>query len=297
VHQLGAESRLPLLNSRQVLDGLRGTAAVLWMPGVAHPSQAGAVLRAAAHCRAVVGLSLSPGTSDLDQLRSEHNPNNFFHATRQAAEQVDHLAPFVLHVDEAPVERPAGPAFEAVRDHLSRCLDAGFTSIGIDLSTCEIQAAPDIAAGLLPQVLDLELGVVIRLLGGRQHSVARGAERVSLLVASLKTVGISADVILLPGIDELGQDAIALAETVAPMIAPSGVGLVDSSRASPDPERIERAFVRTLVAGNRLGKPSGDQIDPDRLEALAYMEAMNILSGRMTSGSAPRLARTLLRTP
>ncbi len=285
---------MPLLNSRQVLDGLRESANVLWMPSIAHPSQAGAILRAAAHCKAVVGLSFSPGTTDLAKLRSEHNPNNFFHLMRQAAGQVDHLVPFVLHVDEAAVEQPAGPTFEAVRDHISRCLDAGFTSFGIDLSACDIQAAPDIAAGLLPQILDLELGVIVRLLRGRPTSVTKGAERVSLLVASMKTVGISADVILLPGVDEMGQDAFALAEAVAPMIAPGAVGQADSSLANLNSERIESALVRTIMAGNRLIRPDIDQIDPDRLEALAYMEAMNVLAGRMTSGSAPRLARALL---
>jgi hypothetical protein len=294
MHQLGSGSSVPLLNGRQILDGLSDSGWLLWAPVVSHPAQARAILRAAAHQKAVAGLCMSPGSTDPVVLRRDHSPGAFFHFVREAAEEIDRVCPFVLHVEEAPVEQPRGEEFDAIREHLSRCLEAGFTSFGVDLSRCNREDVPGAAVSLLEQALDLELCLTVRLDGGSHSAtVSHRSEEIAATVAGMKAEGVQPDLVLLPGPDEAGEDAWSLSTALAPLIAPSGIGWGASRHHTELPvEYLRDAFVRALVGMEPLIEFDASR-DAERVEALAYLEATETLSRMEGKDSGPRLVDAL----
>lgn len=283
MHQLGVDAAAVLLNGRQVLGALTELPGVLWMPTVAHLEVVPAVLRAAAHLRAVVGFTLAPESTDDAQLKRAHAPGRLFHAAVEAAEKIPGCPPFVLHVQEPPVSSATGPELEAVRRHLFACLESGYTSFGVDLSACAVDTCAAVATALLEPVLEMELGVAVGL-------PRSGAE--SALVA-LKQAGIEIDLVLLPGPQSNGEAAWKLARDTAPLVAPGAVGWPDvreSGQRLPGVDQLENAFVRAVIGGRRL---AGLSSKPEHLEALAYVEADGVLQRLGGKGTAPEVARLL----
>jgi hypothetical protein len=132
----------------------------------------------------------------------------------------------------------------------------------------------------------LELGVVVRL----------PAERTEETIAALKQDGIGFDLVLVPGPRVAGERAWQTVERLAPLVAPAGVGWQDGNRADPvlSGEVMFSRFVRVLIGGSRLSQlddPSGGEVDPEKVEALAYVEATNVLTRLGASGSATLMAR------
>ncbi|MBW1809937.1 MAG: hypothetical protein JRJ87_17200 [Deltaproteobacteria bacterium] len=294
MHQLGMESTVPLLNGRSILDGLLQSGSVFWAPDFFHPAMAGAILRAAAQHRALVGFSLAPATYDPGELRREKNPSRFFQAVVQAANEIDRVPPFVLHVDQPPVAQAKGAQFEVVRDHIALCLDAGFTSFGIDLSGCESADYSSVASGLLGDVLDWELCVSVRLDSAPPARLS--ADLVAKMVGDLKSSGIQPDLIILPGPDSSVPDAWALANAVAPLIAPCGIAWSAPKRPLKLLlEQLQKSFVRALIGGpsGALKDFNGSADQVDKIEALVYMEAMDVIEHLGGKDSGLRLVEAL----
>lgn len=282
MHQLGAAAAAIPLNGRLVLGAMAKTGAVLWMPAVADPGAVPAVMRAAAHLRAVVGFTLAPDSID-DLHRRSHAPGPLFHAAARAADDVSGSSPYVLHVEEPPVANPRGQEFEAVRRHLLTCLESGFTSFGVDLTECEADACAPVAAALLQPVQEMELGIAVRL----PHPGSESA------LLTLKKAGIDVDLVLLPGPTAGGASAWKLARDTAPLVAPGVVGWPDdwdAGNRAPGADELTGAYVRALTGGGRLARLSSS---PDHLEALAYVEAGDILDRLGAKNTAPQVARSL----
>ncbi len=285
MHQLDADSRVPLFSGRMLLGGLAGRPTVLWMPCLPHPSAALGVLRAAVHLRSVTGFCLGADGVEPLQFRHQALPGGLFNAAARAADQFEQAPPFVLHVQAPPVREVDSPEGAAVRDLLVDCLQAGFTSFGVDLTACEDGRHAELAAMLLQPVLDLELLVAVRLpveVGqpdepGEQDTSSRAAT-VAGFVDALKGTGISPDLVILPGPEQLGDEAWRLAVETAKSIAP-----IDPAWPDPGaglgawPDDPAAAPVRAVVGEHLLrgrSAPGADPgADPERTEALAYSEA------------------------
>jgi hypothetical protein len=289
MHQLGTASALPLCNGRLVLDCLLKVPGVLWMPRIPHLAALPALFRAAARQKVPLGFSLVAESTDPVELKRVHSPGGFFRAVVDAAEEVEQPPPFVVHVEVPRVDRPEGPDYEAAGNYVSRCVEAGFTSFGVDLTGCGPKDGAALAAGLLSAALDLELCVSARL-GARKPSDLAAA------VQGLKRAGVHPDMAVLPGPDELGEAAWRLAEQVAPLVAPTALGWRDPGREMRlDAHKLRSAFIRCLSGGSRLPAPAADA-DPAKIEALAYMEAGDALGALCEHGSALLLAEAAARS-
>jgi hypothetical protein len=288
MHQLGAESTLPLCNGRQVLDGLLRLPFVLWMPRIPHLAAVPALFRAAAQLRAPLGLSLVAESTDPVELKRSHSPGGFLRAVVDAADEVGSVPPFVVHVEIPRVNRPKGREYEAAGNYVNRCLEAGFTSFGLDLTGCEPSDSLVVASELLAPVMDLELCVTLRL-------GATGATDLATWVREIKGQGVHPDLLVLPGPDELGDEAWQLAEQVAPLVAPTGLGWRDPGRGELSSERLRSSFIRCLLGGSRLPTPAS-QADAQKIEALAYMESSEIFEALCGRDSALFLAEAVARS-
>jgi len=114
MHQLQADSRVPLLNGRQVLDGYMDLRRVLGVYLAESSPMIAAVLRSAAHLRAMVGICMAPRSYAAEETKQRCLPAAFFHQVIQAAEQVSDIAPFILHVEEPAVFSAVGSDFSSV---------------------------------------------------------------------------------------------------------------------------------------------------------------------------------------
>ena len=288
MHQLGTGSSLPLCNGRLMLDGLLRLPWVLWMPRIPHLAAVPALFRAAAHLKAPLGFSLVAESTDPAELKRSHSPGGFLRAIVDAADEVGSVPPFVVHVDIPRVNRPEGREYEAAGNYVNQCLEAGFTSFGLDLTGCEPSDSLAVATGLLAPVMDLELCVTVRL-------GATGAADLATWVQRLKGEGVHPDLMVLPGPDELGERAWQLAEQVAPLVAPTGLGWRDAGRGKLDAGRLRSAFIRCLLGGDRLPAPAAGA-DSQKIEALAYMESSEVFPALCGRDSALQLAEAVARS-
>ncbi len=64
IHQLEPSCPLPLLSGRLCLSALAQRTMIFWVPTINHPGALRAVLRAATHLKAVIGLCFSPPKAD-----------------------------------------------------------------------------------------------------------------------------------------------------------------------------------------------------------------------------------------
>jgi hypothetical protein len=270
---------------------------------VPHPSAILAIFRAAAHLKSLVGFCLVPESVDPQVMKKDYSPSAFLHSVVDAAQALDQVPPFLVHVQEPPIEHPEGPEFEAVLEHVIKSLEVGFTSFGIDLTACQAADCPAMATRLLGPVLELELSVAVRLGGSSvnpdaapgttpETRVSDRAYQVATTVAALAKAGARPDLVVLPGPDELGVDAWQLAEETATMIEPIGIGWRDCVQAD------ERAggIVRARIGGQRLTRLTRggqEQIDVQKLEALTYLEASNVLEKHGGRWSVERLLKTI----
>jgi len=288
MHQLGAASTLPLCNGRQVLDGLLRLPCVLWMPRVPHLAAVPALFRAAAHLKAPLGFSLVTESTDPAELKRSHSPGGFLRAVVDAAEEVGDVPPFVVHVEIPRVNRPQGREYEAAGNYVNRCLEAGFTSFGLDLTGCEPSDSLVIATELLAPVMDLELCVTVSL-------GATSAADLAAWVQELKRQGVHPDLLVLPGPDEMGEGAWQLAEQVAPLVAPTALGWRDPKSGEFDSRRLRSAFIRCLLSGRRLPAPTSEA-DAQKVEALAYMESSEFFKSLCGRDAALSLAEAVARS-
>jgi len=283
MHQLGTTSTLPLCNGRFMLDCLLKVPGVLWLPRIPHLAALPAVFRAASQQKVPLGVALVAESTDSADLKRVHSPGGFFRAVVDAAEEVGSAPPFVVHVEIPRVNRPEGREYEAADNYVNQCLEAGFTSFGLDLTGCEPSDSLVVASGLLAPVMDLELGVTVRL-------GATGAADLAAWVQRLKAEGVHPDLVVLPGPDDLGDRAWKLAEQVAPLVAPTALGWRDPGREMRlDAHNLRSAFIRCLSGGSRLPAPAADA-DPAKVEALAYMEAADAFQALCGRDSALRLS-------
>ncbi|NMB76710.1 MAG: hypothetical protein GYA21_16460 [Myxococcales bacterium] len=287
MHRLGAESRVPLLNGRTLLDACAESAAVLWAPRIASPAQARALLLAACHRRAMTGAVLAPPRADLAELRREHAPASWMDAFLQAAAEMDEPPPFCLHVQAPPFDTLDSEAGRAVAWLFESCLESGFTSFGVDLGTPPAAERVDAAVRLLGPGLELELCVVLRL------GVAPGTEAPVLEVLRLlRAQGVLPDLLWLSsGAGDL--DDLGAAGRLAPLVAPAGVAL----DCLPPNQRMRgqglaEAGVRALWGDDRLLRLRGGTgpSRPEVEEAGAYLECVEAISFLGLSQSARLLS-------
>lgn len=282
MHQLGADSPVPLFNARLLLDALDGLP--LWMPRLVHPAAAAGVLRAAAHRRAVVGLCAG-GADTPSALRRQLRPGAWMQAAAAAVAEVAEVPPFAIHLQLPPFAEATGAEADAAAELVSGCVQGGFTSFGLDLTACPAEPAPALAAGVLSAALDFELTVCVALADAAPESVGRQLE-------ALRAAGVVPDLVCLP--PPVGDDA-TLAEVL---------GSVRLAWFDARPEKTGRtslpaelaAVVGEPFSGRTAAAGGAGAADPDRVEAMSYIAAHGRLGQlRLTGSLEPVLARLVDR--
>ncbi len=282
MHQLGAESAVPLFNARLLLEALDGP--LLWMPQLVHPAAAVGVLRAAAHRRAVVGLGVG-GTDSPSALRHELRPGAWMQAAAAAVAEVAEVPPFAIHLQLPPLVDAAGAEAEAAAELVTGCVQGGFTSFGLDLTACPAQSAPGLAAGVLAAALDFELTICVALASAAADSVASQ-------LAALQAAGVAPDLVCLP--PRAGGGG-GLADALGSARLAWGDARPEAAGRAPLPAELaavvgEPFSARTAAAGG------AGVADPDRVEAMSYIAAHTRLGQLRLSGSLePVLARLVDR--
>ncbi len=285
MHQLGADSAVPLFNARLLLDALDGPP--LWMPRLLHPAAAAGVLRAAAHRRAVVGLCAG-GADTPSALRRQLRPGAWMQAAAAAVAEVAEVAevpPFAIHLQLPPFAEATGAEADAATELVTGCVQGGFTSFGLDLTVCPAAAAPALAAEVLAAALDFELTICVALADAAPESTGRQLE-------ALRAAGVVPDLVCLP--PPAGGDA-----TLAEVLGSARLAWFDAR-----PEKIGRASLPAELAavvgepfsGHTAAAGGAGAADPDRVEAMSYIAAHSRLGQlRLTGSLEPVLARLVDR--
>ncbi|WP_194863331.1 hypothetical protein [Myxococcus sp. AB036A] len=318
VARVGAGSRVPLLNPRELLRALAEAPVALPCLPVQAKGALPGLLRAARSEDAVLGLACPHPLSDRGA------PERFVVAAHQAAAEAEHARPLFLQAGPIRVARADADTLDALKDGIYRVVDAGFSLVSLDLSRLDSYEAVEAVNALVAPVTERELALELTgpaasggfvdayrtlLEGLRQWKVPVDFVRVPesalgegepdvRLLRSLVELAAEYDAVL-----SVGEAGSALAGGLPTYVA-AGVRKVDcvggferlALGAWPPEVRAsveEKATAAGLPAGQLLSVleeqlPPLDDAAREKLEALAFMEATEVLAalGATRTGQA-----------
>lgn len=153
VARVGAGSRIPLLNPRELLRALeRAPVALPCLPVQAKGALPG-LLRAARAEDSVLGLACPHPLADRGAAE------RFVAAVHTAAVEAEHSRPLFLQAGPVRVARVDGDALGPLQEGLFRVVDAGFTLVSLDLSRLDSYAAVEALNVLAGPVSERELSL------------------------------------------------------------------------------------------------------------------------------------------
>lgn len=309
VARVGAGSRIPLLNPRELLRALdRAPVALPCLP-VQAKSALPALLRAARAEDAVLGLACPHPLADRGAAE------RFVSAVHDAAVEAEHSRPLFLQAGPVRISRVDGDALGPLQEGLFRVVDAGFTLVSLDLSRLDSYAAVEalnvLAGPVSERELSLELTapasssadpldayrtlleglrqwkVPVRFVRIAEAALGPGEPDVALL---RRLVDLAADYDAVVTVGEVGVGV----PRALPTYVAAGVRKVDcvgaferlALGAWPPEARasvVEKAAAAGLPPGELLSVLE-EQLPPptpearERLEALSFTEAVEVLS-------------------
>jgi hypothetical protein len=310
VARVGAGSRIPLLNPRELLRALeRAPVALPCLPVQAKGALPG-LLRAARAEDAVLGLACPHPLADRGAAE------RFVAAVHEAAVEAEHSRPLFLQAGPVRISRVDGDALGPLQEGLFRVVDAGFTLVSLDLSRLDSYAAVEALNVLAGPVSERELS--LELTAPASSSGADPLDAYRTLLEGLRqwkvpvrfvrvteaALGESEpDVALLRRLVDLASDydaVVTVGEVVAgvphalPTYVAAGVRKVDCVGAFErlamgawPPETRASVEEKSAAAGLPPGEllsvleeqlPPLTQVARDRLEALSFAEAAEVLS-------------------
>lgn len=303
VARLGAASRLPLLDPRDLLRALASSPGALPSIPVVSRAALPGLLRAARTEDAVLGLVCQ------HPLAERNAPERFIEALRWATAVASHERPVYLEAGPVRVSREEEAA---LRDGLFRVVDAGFTLVSLDLTRLPVEDAVRAVAAIVGPVLERELSLEVSLPsleGAPVHEAARalleGLAGARVPVRFLRAAG-QGDEPDVEGLRALVECAAAfgaslsleephaasfrslpscVAAGVRKLAAPAPFGRVVLN-AYPEEERLgiaERAMAAGVPAGELLAMleerlPALAPAARERVEALSFAEAVELFS-------------------
>jgi len=307
VARLGARSRLPVLNPRELLAALEGVPAVLpCLPVPVRPMLPG-ILAAARGEDAVLGLMCPHPLADRGAAE------RFMASVQEVAEADGHARPVFLQAGPVRVPKAEPETLGQLQEGIYRLVDAGFSLVSLDVSRLEPDAAAEAVRRLSTAVVERELSLEVSLPAGAEGSELEGARAlleglrgvpVHFLRVSAALLGEEEqEVQFLQSLVELaGQygagvsvgEAGRRSARVLPTYVAAGVKKVECAApferlalaAYPEAVRTsleQKAEKAGLRAGELLGV-MGAQLaaleaqDAARLEALTFAEACDVLA-------------------
>lgn len=325
VTRLGAHSRVPILNPRDLAAALEALGAGLVCVPVFARSAASGVLKAARDQDAVVGLGCPYPLADRD------SPARFVDTVRGAAEEFRHRQPFFLQAGPFRLATDDVRAREQLGTAIYRYVEAGFTLITLDASRLDVDAAAAAYRELSASAAERELSIEITTLVDSEGRFDAGGTRAVL--ERLAKSRVLVNFLRLPGTTyalepspretwQLDQSVVREASSVATDFRASlsiedegsapdslaevwqgcGVRKMDPWEASArialggfdatqtgalrDEARASRLHPRDLIA--RLERTSEDSKAALKAEALSWSMTLDTLAAVRARGSASR---------
>ena len=306
VARLGAASRLPVLNPRELLEALEGVPAALpCLPVPARPMLPG-LLAAARSEDAVLGLVCPHPLADRGAAE------RFVSLVQQLAEADGHARPLFLQAGPVRVAKADAETLDSLEEGIFRLVDAGFSLVSLDVTRLPVDAAVEAVRRLSGPVLERELSLEVSLPAGDEGAELEGARALlEGLARGVRFLRVSAAILgeeepevhFLQELVELaGQHGAGVSVGEAgrrsvralPTYVAAGVKKVDCAApfeqlalaAYPENARAilgKKAEKAGLPTGELLGVVS-EQLAPlgapeaARLEALAFAEACEVLA-------------------
>lgn len=263
VHQLGAQSRIPVLNARDLLFGLDGTNATLWLPRVSGQEEIAGVLRAASHSRSPLGMSMFV-EGDVARFQHENPVGSLIWKACEQAQSFAVCPPLCFHVQLPSIQNGADTEVDSVCSLVTACVEAGFTSFGLDLRGSA--AADDFSwvYRVLTPALELELAFAVQL------DFAHDGDPQGIL-DGLRAAGVFPDIALLSDQSEHAVES----ETFVRVLENNpdlNSGWLGKSKQAPG--ELFNVLVGEMLTEDMQvdGPDTGDQ--SLRLEAKAYTRAL-----------------------
>ncbi len=310
VARWGANSRLPVLNPRDLLRALEGAPTALpCLPVPARPMLPG-MLAAARGEDAVLGLVCPHPLADRGAAE------RFITSVREVAEADGHTRPLFVQAGPVRVPKPGGEGLGTLQEGVFRLVDAGFSLVSLDVARLPAAEAVEVVKRVVGPVLERELSLEVSLPAEEEIGDVRGVARA--LLEGLSRAGIGVRFLRVPaslfGEDEpeaeplrelvelAGEFKVGVAVGEAgqrsvrglPTYVAAGVRKVE---CAPLFERLALAAypeaVRTSVLqrAEKVGLPPGELLgvlggqlaplgapDQERLEALTFTEASEVLA-------------------
>jgi hypothetical protein len=321
VARMGPDSKLPLLNPRELLRALEGLPAALpCLPVLAKAALPG-LLPAARAEDAVLGLACPHPMADRGA------PERFVAAVREitADPDAEHSRPVFLQAGPLRVVPAGSEAMAPLQEALFRVVDAGFSLVSLDVSRLSSYAAVEALNALVAPIVERELSLELTppetgeaglldacrslLEGLRQWKVP-----VRFLRVPARALGEGEpDVALLRGLVELAGEFgahVTVGEVTArtvrslPTYVAAGVRKVDCSGpfeqltlgAWPAEARgaVERKAESAGLTAGELLSVLEEQLPPleaparERLEAFSFAEATEVLAALGAGGTGWR---------
>lgn len=301
--RLGPRSAACPLSLRDLLGPAAEQGIALPLVQAPRPAVARAALVAAKLLRSPVGLGLPAGEP----------PEEWFEAVARAADELAAGLPIFL-AGEVVLEGEAITQVDQACQEAARLTGAGLTHLAVDA----IAVAPQERARLLAEVARGadERGISVECVVPLEEGAASAREAAALL-EELAALGLSPDLASVrcrapAGVEEARRQVSALARLGAALAgvpvlrrgptSPELLGLLPGSavRACDDGGAAARGLAAAAARGTVVrARRTGPSAQPaaaeaaDRLEAGAWVEAMDFIEAIGSAGSAPALARAL----
>jgi fructose-bisphosphate aldolase class II len=161
--RLGDDSRVCLINSKDILRVLKDVPVILMACNTRIKHVIPGIMRAAEELDAVVGYELAKSECDLKGGYTGFTPDLYFKTVTGYAAEVGLTRPFFIHGDHITVKDTSSEAIEAGREVIKAELEAGYTSFAIDASFNPIPENIRIATDLAQPILAAGIGLEVEV--------------------------------------------------------------------------------------------------------------------------------------
>ncbi len=196
--KLPANSRVCLLNSKDILTVLKSAPVIVMACNTRIKHVIPGIMRAAQELDAVVGFELARSECTLEGGYTGFTPQLYAETVIDYAEKTKFTRPFFIHADHITVKSTAPEAIASARELIEAQLAAGYTSFAIDASFNElpdnIQITTELARPIVEQNLGLEVEVGEIKSTGQEAEITTVAEAADF-IRGLRAQGIHPDLL------------------------------------------------------------------------------------------------------
>jgi fructose-bisphosphate aldolase class II len=196
--KLPANSRVCLLNSKDILTVLKSAPVIVMACNTRIKHVIPGIMRAAQELDAVVGFELARSECTLEGGYTGFTPQLYAETVIDYAEKTKFTRPFFIHADHITVKSTAPEAIASARELIEAQLAAGYTSFAIDASFNElpdnIKITTELARPIVEQNLGLEVEVGEIKSTGQEAEITTVAEAADF-IRGLRAQGIHPDLL------------------------------------------------------------------------------------------------------